>query len=161
IIVDLDNTLWGGALGDDGLEGIKLGDDYPGNAFKEFQAELLHMRRRGFLLAIATKNDEATVLEALRSHPEMVLRQEHFACIFANWRPKSANLRRISETLNIGLDTMVYVDDNPAERAQIKAELPMVHVLEVPMEPARYVAALQECGLLDRPRLLPEDRKRG
>jgi FkbH-like protein len=161
IVLDLDNTLWGGALGDDGLEGIKLGDDYPGNAFKEFQAALLGLRRRGFLLAIATKNEEATVLEALHCHPEMVLRREHFASIFANWGPKSANVRRIAEALNIGLDAIVYVDDNPAERAQMRADLPMIHVLDMPMEPARYVAALQGCSLLDRPRLLTEDRRRG
>src|SRR5262249_15616181 len=136
-------------------------DDYPGNAFKEFQAALLGLRRRGFLLAIATKNEEATVLEALRCHPEMVLRQEHFACIFANWGPKSANVRRIAEALNIGLDAIVDVDDNPAERAQTQAELPMIHVLDMPTEAARYVAALQECSLLDRPRLLTEDRRRG
>ena len=160
IVLDLDNTLWGGELGDDGVEGIQLGDDYPGNAFKEFQRTLLNFRSRGFLLAIASKNDEATVLEALRTHPEMVLRPEHFASIFANWGPKSANLRHIAEALNISLDAMIYVDDNPVERAQIRAELPMVEVIEMPAEPARYVAALEQCSMLDRPRLLAEDRRR-
>jgi FkbH-like protein len=161
IVLDLDNTLWGGVLGDDGLEGIKLGDDYPGNVFKEFQAALLGLHQRGFLLAIATKNDEATVLEGLRFHPEMVLREKHFASIFANWDSKPANLRRIAEALNIGPDAMLFVDDNPVERAQMRAEMPMVHVLELPTETTSYVAALQDCSLFDRPRLLLEDRRRG
>ncbi len=160
VVLDLDNTLWGGVLGDDGPEGIRLGDDYPGNVFKDFQAALLGLRRRGFLLAIASKNDEQTVLEMLDSHPEMLLKREHFACICANWNPKPANLRTIAETLNIGLDSLVFIDDNPVERATIRAELPMVHVVELPPDPLGYLAALAGVAVLDRPRLLEEDRQR-
>lgn len=160
LVLDLDNTLWAGVVGDDGPEGIKLGDDYPGNVFKDFQAALLGLRRRGFLLAIASKNDEQTVLEMLDSHPEMLLRREHFACIKANWDPKPANLRQIATALNIGLDALVFIDDNPVERAAVRAELPMVHVVELPAEPLGYLKALGEISVLDRPRLLSEDRQR-
>jgi FkbH-like protein len=160
LVLDLDNTLWGGVLGDDGPEGIKLGDEYPGNVFKDFQAALLGLRRRGFLLAIASKNDEQTVLELLDTHPEMLLRREHFAAIVANWEPKPAHLRHIARTLNIGLDALVFLDDNPVERAAIRAELPMVHVVELPRDPLGYLEALRQIVLLDRPRLAAEDRRR-
>ncbi len=160
IVLDLDNTLWGGVLGDDGPQAVKLGDDYPGNVFKDFQAALLGLRRRGFLLAIASKNDEQTVFEMFESHPEMLLRREHFASIVANWDPKPANLRRIAQALNIGLDALVFVDDNPVERAAVRAELPMVHVVELPADPLGYLAALGQIAVLDRPRLSAEDRGR-
>jgi len=160
LVVDLDHTLWGGVLGDDGLEALQLGDDYPGNAYKELQAALLGLRRRGFLLAIASKNDEATVDDALARHPEMLLRREHFACIFANWDPKPVNLRRIASTLNLGLNALVFIDDNPAERAQVRAELPMVHVVELPADPLHYAGAVQDWHWLDQARLLDEDRGR-
>lgn len=160
LVLDLDNTLWGGVLGDDGPEGIKLGDDYPGNVFKDFQAALLGFRRRGFLLAIASKNDRQTVLNALDSHPEMLLRREHFAAIAANWDPKPNNLRTIARELNIGLDALVFIDDNPVERAAIRAELPMVQVVELPADPLGYLTALAEVAAFDRPRLLAEDRDR-
>lgn len=160
IVLDLDNTLWGGVLGDDGPQGIKLGDDYPGNVFKDFQTALLGLRRRGFLLAIASKNDEQTVLDLLDTHPEMLLKREHFAVIAAHWDPKPSSLRTIAKTLNIGLDALVFIDDNPVERAAVRAELPMVHVVELPPDPLGYLAALHEVSLLDRPRLSAEDRGR-
>jgi FkbH-like protein len=160
LVLDLDNTLWGGVLGDDGPEGIKLGDDYPGNVFKDFQAALLGLRRRGFLLAIASKNDEATVLSLLDAHPEMLLKREHFAHIAANWEPKPANLRAIASALNIGVDSLVFIDDNPVERAAVRAELPMVEVVELPADPLGYLAALAGVAALDQPRLLVEDRQR-
>ena len=160
VVVDLDNTLWGGVLGDDGPEGIQLGDAHPGNSFKDVQRLLGELRRRGFLLAISSKNDEARVLDTLAHHPEMVLRPGDFAAIFANWEPKAASLRRIAEALHIGLDALVFLDDNPVERAQVRAELPMVHVVELPSDPLRVPAALAEIALLDRPRLLDDDRAR-
>jgi FkbH-like protein len=160
VVLDLDNTLWGGVLGDDGPQEIALGDDYPGNVFKDFQGALLGLRRRGFLLAIASKNDEKTVLEMLDAHPEMLLKREHFACICANWNPKPANLRAIAETLNIGLDSLVFIDDNPVERAAVRAELPEVHVVELPADPLGYLPALATVAVLDRPRVLAEDRQR-
>ncbi len=160
LVLDLDNTLWGGVLGDDGAAGIKLGDDYPGNVFKDFQAALLGLRRRGLLLAIASKNDEQTVLDMLDSHPEMLLRREHFAAICANWGAKPESLRKIAQQLNIGLDSLVFVDDNPVERAAVRTELPMVHVVELPAEPLGYLAALGDMAVLDQPRLSAEDRAR-
>ena len=160
LVLDLDNTLWGGVLGDDGSAGVKLGDDYPGNVFKDFQAALLGLRRRGFLLAIASKNDEQTVFDMLDTHPEMLLRREHFAAICANWGAKPDSLRKIAQQLNIGLDSLVFLDDNPVERAAVRAELPMVHVVELPAEPLGYLAALGEVALLDQARLSAEDRTR-
>ena len=160
IVIDLDNTIWGGVIGDDGPEGIKLGDDYPGSVFKDFQAALLGYRHRGFLLAIASKNNRDVAIEALDKHPEMILRSQHFAAIEINWEQKPANLRRIAETLNIGLDSFVFLDDNPLERAQVSAELPMVNVVELPADPLGYLPALREVAALDRPRLLGEDLHR-
>lgn len=160
IVVDLDNTLWGGVLGDDGLAGVKLGDEYPGNVFKDFQAALLGYRRRGFLLAVASKNNEDIVLDMLANHSDMLLRREHFAAIVADWNPKADQLRQVAKQLNIGLDALVFVDDNEVERAHIRAELPMVHVVELPANPLGYTAALRETALLDRPRMSREDRSR-
>lgn len=160
IVLDLDNTLWGGVLGDDGPAGVKLGGEYPGNVFREFQSALLGFADRGFLLAVASKNDDSVVDEMLRTHPDMLLRPEHFACIRANWSPKPQNLRQIAAELNLGLDSLLFVDDNPVERAQMRAELPMVHVLELPESPLGYLEALRGCGLLDRPRLLSDDANR-
>lgn len=160
IVCDLDNTLWGGVLGDDGMQGLKLGDDYPGSAFQELQNALLGFRKRGVLLAVASKNDEATVLEMLDQHPDQILRREHFAHIAANWEPKPQNLERIAKALNIGLESLVFLDDNPVEREQVKAALPMVHVVEMPTDPLLYAAALRGVALLDQPRILSEDRDR-
>jgi len=160
IVLDLDNTLWGGVLGDDGPTGVKLGGEYPGNVFREFQSALLGFADRGFLLAIASKNDAAVVDDMLRTHPEMLLRHEQFACIRANWSPKPQNLREIAAELNIGLDSLLFVDDNPVERAQMRADLPMVQVLELPENPLGYLEALRGCPLLDRPRVLSDDANR-
>jgi len=160
LVLDLDNTLWGGVLGDDGQEGLKLGDEYPGSVFKDVQRALLGLRKRGFLLAIASKNDPEPVLAALDSHPEMVLRREHFAAVEAGWHPKPESLQRIAEKINVGLDSLVFVDDNPVERAQVRATLPMVHVVELPPNPIGYLGALRELHLIDQPRVLEEDRAR-
>jgi len=160
LVLDLDNTLWGGVLGDDGPHAIKLGDDYPGSVFKDFQAALLGLRARGFLLAVASKNDKQTVLDMLDTHPEMLIKREHLAAIYANWDAKPGNLRAIARDLNIGLDSLVLIDDNPVERAAVRAELPMVQVLELPTDPLGYLQALADMAGLDRPRLLDEDRQR-
>jgi FkbH-like protein len=160
VVVDLDNTLWGGVLGDDGPEGIQLGDDHPGAIYKDFQRALLELRARGFLLAIASKNDAKTVESVLDSHPEVLLRRADFAVCAANWEPKAVNLRRIAESLNMGLDALVFVDDNPVERAEVRAALPQVAVVELPADPLGYIEALRNVAALDRPRLLSEDRAR-
>ncbi|MHC4075029.1 MAG: HAD-IIIC family phosphatase [Planctomycetota bacterium] len=160
IVIDLDNTIWGGVVGDDGPEGIKLGDDYPGSIFKDFQSALLGYRKRGFLLAIASKNDEKLVRDVLDTHPEMILRTKHFASIQANWSPKPVNLRRIAEELNIGLDSFVFIDDNPVECEYVRSELPMVFVVNLPTDPLYYLSTLRKIVVLDRPRVLQEDRIR-
>ena len=160
IVIDLDNTIWGGVIGDDGPGGIQLGDDYPGSVFKDFQAALLGYRHRGFLLAVASKNNDALVRDTLDNHPEMILRSKHFAAIEINWDPKPVNLRRIAETLNLGLDTFLFLDDNPVERAEVRAALPMVQVLELPPDPLGYLPALRAVASLDRPRLVSEDLRR-
>jgi len=160
IVVDLDNTIWGGVVGDDGPSGIKLGDDYPGSVFKDFQAALLGYRRRGFLLAIVSKNNHELACDVIDNHPEMVLRSDHFAAMEISWDPKPINLRRIAEKLNLGLDSFVFLDDNPVERAQVRAVLPMVEVVELPPDPLGYLPALRNVVSLDRPRLLREDQKR-
>jgi FkbH-like protein len=160
VVVDLDGTLWGGVLGDDGPEGIQLGDAHPGRAYRDVQCALAELRNRGFLLAIATKNDEPLVRDTLARHPEMVLRPSDFAQIVANWLPKANALRQIARELNIGLDSLVFLDDNPVERAHIRSELPMVHVVDLPTDPLLVPAALRHIAQFDRPRLLDEDRGR-
>ena len=160
IVVDLDNTLWGGVLGDDGVEGLKLGDTFPGSAFKDVQRALLELKRRGFLLAIASKNDDGLVRDALARHPEMVLRAGDFAAIEAHWEPKPTSLRRIAAALHLGTDALVFVDDNPVERAAVRAELPTVEVVELPTEAWLVPAALGKVAAFDRPRLIDEDRAR-
>ena len=160
IVIDLDNTIWGGVIGDDGPSGIQLGDDYPGSVFKDFQAALLGYRQRGFLLAVASKNDQDVARDAIDHHPEMLLRSDHFAAMEINWEPKSVNLRRIAEKLNLGLDSFVFLDDNPVERAQVRAELPMVNVVELPADPLGYLPALRGVVALDRPKLLAKDLQR-
>lgn len=135
LVLDLDNTLWGGILGEDGLEGIRIGGDYPGKAFRYFQEALLELGRNGIILTVCSKNNEADVLEAWEKHPDIVLRKEHFAAWRINWRDKATNIREMASELNIGLDSLVFVDDNPAERELVRQVLPMVGVPEFPAQP--------------------------
>lgn len=135
LVLDLDNTLWGGILGEDGVEGIQIGGDYPGKAFRYWQEALLELSKQGIILCINSKNNEADVFEAWEKHPSMVLRKEHFAVWKINWTDKASNMRALAAELNIGLDSMVFVDDNPTERALIRQELPMVMVPEFPEQP--------------------------
>jgi FkbH-like protein len=135
IVLDLDNTLWGGVLGEDGISGIKIGGDYPGKAFLFFQKSLLELSKAGVILTVCSKNNEADVLEAWEKNPFMVLRKEHFAAYRINWNDKATNIRELAEELNIGLDSFVFVDDNPTERELIRQMLPMVSVPEFPTQP--------------------------
>ncbi len=135
IVLDLDNTLWGGIIGEDGVSGIKLGGDYPGNAFKLFQAGLLELKKSGIILTVCSKNNEKDVLELWDNHPECILRKEHFAAYRINWTDKATNIRELAQDLNIGLDSMVFIDDNPTERELIKQTLPMVVVPSFPEQP--------------------------
>jgi FkbH-like protein len=160
LVVDLDNTLWGGVLGEDGLGGISLGDDYPGNVFKDFQRVLATLRDRGVLLAIASKNNEADVAEVFEKHAELVLRDKDFAARQVNWDDKATNLQRIAEELNIGTDALAFFDDNPAERDWVRAQMPEVTVIDVPASPLGYVEALESSGAFDHLVVSAEDRRR-
>lgn len=160
LVLDLDNTLWGGVVGEAGVSGIKLGDSFPGNAYTAFQNAALALRNRGVLLAIASKNNEAEALEALSSHPDCVLRPGDFAAMEIHWEDKATSLRRIAKKLNIGADALAFFDDNATERAWVRAQLPEVAVIEVPASPVDYAAALDMCELFDAPLVTADDLKR-
>jgi FkbH-like protein len=134
LILDLDNTLWGGILGEDGLTGIKIGDTYPGRAFRHFQELILEAGKNGVILAVCSKNNELDVEEAWANHPSMVLKKEHLAAYRINWQNKVQNITEIADELNIGLDSLVFLDDNPAERAIVRQSLPEVSVPEFPIQ---------------------------
>jgi FkbH-like protein len=144
IVVDLDNTLWGGVVGEEGIEGLKLGEDGIGRSYVEFQIELLNLHSKGTLLAICSKNNAEDALEVFRSHPAMRLREENFAAIRINWEDKASNLRALAEELNIGLDSFVFLDDNAAERSLIRQTLPEVLVPDLPADPSGYRTLLLE-----------------
>jgi FkbH-like protein len=161
LVVDLDNTLWGGVLGEEGIRGIQLGPEYPGSAFMEFQEAILNLHRRGILLAIASKNNLADVDEVFARHPYMVLKKEHFADVQIHWKPKSESLIEIARRLNIGLEHMALADDSPVECEQIARTLPMVTTLLLPKQPEAFVPVLFEDGLFDGLNFSAEDRRRG
>jgi FkbH-like protein len=161
LVLDLDNTLWGGVAGEDGVAGIKLGHTYPGSAFRDFQQAVLGLYRQGVILAINSKNNQADSDEVFRSHPDMVLKLEHFASTRINWQHKPENMRQIAEDLNISVDSLVFFDDNPAERALMRQAMPQVLTLEVPGDPLKYAQVLLESGAFDKLSLTEEDRRRG
>ena len=135
IVLDLDNTLWGGVLGEDGISGIKIGGDYPGKAFDFFQKSLLQLSKTGVILAVCSKNNEEDVLDVWENNPFMTLKKNHFAAYRINWKDKATNIIELSDELNLGLDSFVFVDDNPTERELIKQILPMVSVPDFPSQP--------------------------
>lgn len=161
IVLDLDNTLWGGVIGDDGLGGIRLGQgSADGEAYLDFQKYLLAQRARGIILAVCSKNDHQTALDAINNHPEMLIRSKDIACFVANWENKADNLRRIALELNIGTDALLFIDDNPAERALVRRELPEVAVPELPGDPAYYPEWIARSGYLEAVRITDEDTQR-
>lgn len=135
LVLDLDNTLWGGILGEDGPDGIKIGGDYPGKAFLYFQKGLLELSKNGVILAVCSKNNEQDVTDLWEKNPFLMLRKEHFAAYRINWQDKATNLKELAEELNLGLDSFVFVDDNPTERELIRQLLPMVAVPDFPVQP--------------------------
>ncbi|PWT99255.1 MAG: hypothetical protein C5B51_27530 [Terriglobia bacterium] len=161
VAVDLDNTLWGGIIGEDGMAGIRIGSEYPGAAFLALQHALLDLSRRGILLAVCSKNNPQDAMEALRDHPGMLLRPEHFAALRINWNDKTRNLREIAEELNIGLDAVAFLDDNPVERQQVREQAPEVMVVELPPDPMQYAQAVRDYTAFERLTLSEEDRERG
>lgn len=160
IVTDLDGTLWGGIIGEDGLAGIRLGGDYPGNAFTAYQLLLKEMRRRGTLLAVASKNTESVALEAIRRHPEMRLSETDFAALAISWGPKSDAIARIADDLALGLGSVMFIDDSPYEREAVRQALPDVVVPDIPDDPAARVAELTALVSLATGAPTPDDLTR-
>ena len=161
LVLDLDNTLWGGVIGDDELKGIELGQGTgPGEAFQAFQHYVKSLKQRGIILAVCSKNNQENALEPFEKHPEMVLRKEDFAVFMANWDDKATNLKRIAAKLNIGLDSLVFFDDNPAERAIVRQFTTSVAVPEVPEDPAHYIRCLSDGGYFEAVSFSEDDLQR-
>lgn len=160
VVLDLDNTLWGGIVGEDGPNGIRLGHTSPGSEFREFQQYLLSLTRRGILLAVNSKNNEADALEVFRSHESMILRESAFSAMRINWESKANNLLSIAEELNLGLDAFVFVDDSEKERALMRQALPQVLTPEMPRDPALYRELLEGLPELHVLTVTDEDRTR-
>jgi FkbH-like protein len=161
LILDLDNTVWGGVIGDDGLEGIKIAQgDAAGEAHLAVQQLALNLRSRGIVLAVSSKNTDAIARAPFRDHPDMLLKEEHFAVFQANWDDKATNIRAIAEELSLGLDALVFLDDNPAERALVRQALPQVAVPELPEDPALYARTLAAAGYFESVAFSNEDRTR-
>ncbi len=161
LVLDADNTLWGGVLGDVGLDGIALGPDYPGSAFAAFQRRVLDLYHRGIVLCIASKNEPGTVQEALEKHPNMVLRPRNFAAMRVNWEPKPKNLQELAADLNLGIDSFVFMDDSDVECDLMRQTLPQVLTITLPKEPAEYAAVVEALDCFDQWKISSEDRKRG
>lgn len=160
LAVDLDNTLWGGVVGEDGAGGIHADREHPGIAWWNVQRAVLDMKRRGILLAICSKNNREDALEAFRAHPGMPLRLEDFAADRMNWVDKPSNLREIAAELNVGIDSIAFLDDNPTERDRVRRELPEVTVIDLPNDPMGFAAALRACPVLERLTVSREDADR-
>ncbi len=149
IVVDLDNTLWGGIIGDDGMEGIQIGELGTGRAYSDLQRWLKELKNRGILLAVCSKNNEDIAKEPFEKHPEMVLRLDDFSMFVANWEDKASNIRRIQQTLNLGMDSFVFLDDNPFERKLVQGMIPEITIPELPEDPAQYVPYLRSLNLFE------------
>lgn len=161
LVLDLDNTLWGGVIGDDGLSGIRIGHGDPeAEAYLAFQEYAKALRQRGIVLAVCSKNGDANAREPFEKHPEMALRLDDIAAFVANWDDKPANLRRIAAQLDLGLDSFVFVDDHPAERALVRCILPEVAVPELPEDPAGYIDAIDRYRYFETASLSADDLRR-
>ena len=160
IVVDLDNTLWGGVIGDDGTAGIEIGSLGCGKAFSDLQQWIKELRNRGIIVCVCSKNDETVAKEPFQTHPDMILRLDDIAVFAANWDNKVDNLHLIQETLSIGFDSTVFVDDNPFERGMVKEAIPALEVPELPEDPANYLSFLQSLNLFETASYTTEDRKR-
>lgn len=160
LVLDLDNTLWGGVVGEDGVQGVALGHDYPGAAYLAFQRQALELRAQGVLLALASKNNEADAREVFAARPEMVLRWEHFSARRIDWNDKAANIAAMATELGLGLDSVVFADDSGIECARVREALPAVEVVELGSAPARFVERLMRTQAFDALTLTDEDRGR-
>jgi FkbH-like protein len=161
LVLDLDNTLWGGTIGDDGMEGIRLGQGSAlGEAYVAFQNYVRDLSKRGVILAVCSKNDAATARAPFDSHPDMVLKLTDIACFVANWDDKATNIRAIAAQLNIGIDSLVFADDSPFEQNIVRRELPMVAVPDLPEDPAYYAQCMADAGYFEAVQLTAEDLER-
>ena len=160
IVLDLDNTLWGGIIGEDGFDNIKLGDDAVGRSFVEFQKRLLALNQRGIILAINSKNNFEDAMEVIKKHPSMILREDNFACMKINWDDKVTNLQEISKELNIGLDSMVFFDDDLINQEFVKTSLPEVLVVELPNDSSQFAQIITKMKEFDVLKITEEDVKR-
>jgi FkbH-like protein len=160
LILDLDNTLWGGIIGDDGMQEIQIGSLGIGKSYTELQQWIKQLKNRGIILAVCSKNTESIAQEPFQSHPEMVLKMDDIAVFVANWENKADNIRLIQKILNIGFDSMVFVDDNPAERELVRQNLPDVYVPELPEDPALYLDHLKSLHLFDTASYSATDKNR-
>jgi FkbH-like protein len=161
LILDLDNTIWGGVIGDDGLEGIHIAQgDARGEAHLAVQRLALDLRQRGIVLAVSSKNTDEVAREPFEKHPEMLLKLDHIAVFQANWNDKATNIQAIADELSLGLDSMVFLDDNPAERGLVRKLLPQVRVPELPEDPAYYARTLAAAGYFEAVAFASEDLKR-
>jgi FkbH-like protein len=161
VLLDCDNTLWGGIIGEDGIEGIKLDKDiYPGRAFYEFQRNLIYLFERGVILCLCSKNNEDDVWEVLDNHPQSLLKRKHFSAWRINWDDKVSNIQSLADELNIGIDSMVFVDDSPMECELVEERFPQVTVLQVPDKLYHYPHLLFKAGLFDTLKISEEDKNR-
>ena len=149
VILDLDNTLWGGVIGDDGMGGIQIGELGKGHAFLNFQRWLKQLKECGIILAVCSKNNEEIAKEPFERHDEMILRLDDISVFVANWNDKASNIRMIQESLNIGMDSIVFIDDNPFERNLVREMIPDIEVPELPEDPALYLGFLQQCNYFE------------
>jgi FkbH-like protein len=161
VVVDLDNTLWGGVVGEDGMENLELSLKSPGNSYIAFQQALLDLHHRGVLLGINSRNNPEDALKVIREHPNMILKEHHFAATRMNWQDKAENLRDIARELNIGLDSMVFLDDDPTNRALTRAIVPEVETPEMPNDPGEYVSFLNALPYFPEEAITDEDKMRG
>jgi len=161
IVLDLDNTLWGGIIGEDEFSGIKLGPEPPGNAYVEFQKVLLALHQRGIILAINSKNNYDDALKVIKEHPYMILREEHFASLKINWNDKVSNVKEIANELNIGLDSMVFIDDDPINREYMKLSLPEILTVDPSPDPSQYTNIIKKMNEFSALNITSEDAQRG
>lgn len=161
LVMDLDNTIWGGIVGDDGTEGLVLGNGSPlGEVYAALQRMALSLKERGIILCVSSKNDEAIALDAFRNHPEMILKEEDIVAFRVNWDDKAANIKAIADAIGLGLDSFVFLDDNPAERKRVREALPAVAVPELPGDPSDWLSVVQSAGYFEQAGFSKEDQLR-
>jgi FkbH-like protein len=161
LVLDLDHTMWGGIVGDDGIEGLALGSGSPlGEAHSALQRMALSLKERGIILCVSSKNDETIALDAFRNHPEMILEEDDIVAFRVNWDDKAANIKAISDAIDLGLDTFVFLDDNPAERKRVRDALPSVAVPELPEDPSDWLPVFQAAGYFEQAGFSKEDQLR-